>query len=88
MPGAPNSWNANVIVNPQSDVFTNTTVGFGDAAPEAGGPSSFVVNFSNNGTLLSAVDEIGNESGATGQVQMFVAFDVPNTSPDEDGGQV
>ena len=84
VPGTPNSWNANVIVNPQSEIATNTTVGFGEAAPEAGGPTSFVVNFSNNGTLLSAVDEAGNISGQTGQVQMLVAFDVPNATPEDD----
>lgn len=88
VPGVPNSWNANVAVNPQSEISTNATVGFGETAPEAGGPTSFVVNFSNNGTLLSAEDEIGNVSGAAGQVQMLVAFDVPNATPNEDGTAV
>jgi flagellar hook protein FlgE len=85
VPGTANSWNANVNVNPQSEIGTNTSIGFGEEAPEAGGPSTFTVNFSNNGTLLSAEDGDGNLSGGSGQVQMFVAFDVPNADLNEDG---
>ncbi|MCL2600244.1 MAG: flagellar hook-basal body complex protein, partial [Treponema sp.] len=85
VPDTPNSWNAEVMVNPGAEDATNTTVGFGDAAPEAGGATAFVVNFANNGTLLSAEDGEGNVSGDAGQVQMFVAFDVPGATPDEDG---
>jgi flagellar hook protein FlgE len=88
VPGTANSWNAAVVVNPQNEIPTNTTIGFGDEAPEAGGPTAFVVNFSNNGTLLSAEDGAGNVSGAGGQVQMNIAFDVPNTTPNEDGTAV
>ncbi|MCL2763092.1 MAG: flagellar hook protein FlgE [Treponema sp.] len=83
VPDTPNSWNAAVTVNPGSD--TNTTIGLGDEAPAAGGPTTFVVNFSNNGTLLSAEDGLGNLSGDSGQVFMNVAYDVPNTTPGEDG---
>ena len=85
VPGNPNSWNAEVNVNPQSEVSTNTSIGFGEEAPPAGGPTTFTVNFSNNGTLLSAEDADGNISGASGTVQMFVAFDVPNANDNEDG---
>ena len=85
VPGTANSWNANVIVNPQSEIPTNTSIGFGDEAPAAGGPASFIVNFSNNGTLLSAEDGAGNVSGASGSVQMNVAFDVQTATPNEDG---
>ena len=85
VPGVPNSWNATVSVNPQSEIPTNAAIGFGDEAPEAGGPTTFTVNFSNNGTLLSAEDGAGNVSGAAGQVQMFVAYDVHNATPGEDG---
>jgi len=83
--GTPNSWNANVVVNPQDEIPTNTSIGFGEEAPAAGGPQTFIVNFSNEGTLLSAEDGAGNVSGASGQVQMYVAFDVPNATPNEDG---
>ena len=86
VPGAPNSWNIEVAVNPGAEIETNTTVGFGDAAPDVGGATAFVVNFDNNGTLLSAEDAEGNVSGDVGQVQMFVAFDVPGADPElEDG---
>ncbi|MDR2923162.1 MAG: flagellar hook protein FlgE [Treponema sp.] len=88
VPGTPNSWNAAVVVDPQSEEGTNATIGFGAEAPAAGGATTFTVNFSNNGTLLSAVDGDGNESGAAGQVQMNVAYDVPNTTPGEDGAPV
>jgi flagellar hook protein FlgE len=88
VPGAPNSWNAAVIVDPENEAGTNTTIGFGDAAPAAGGATTFTVNFSNNGTLLSAIDGDGNASGASGQVLMNVAYDVPNTTPGEDGAPI
>jgi len=88
VPGTPNSWNAAVIVDPQNEAGTNTAIGFGDAAPAAGGATTFVVNFSNEGTLLSAIDGDGNASGASGQVLMNVAYDVPNTTPGEDGAAI
>ena len=88
VPGTANSWNATVNVDPQNDVPTNASIGFGEEAPAAGGPATFVVNFSNNGTLLSAEDGAGNVSGASGQVQMNVAYDVQTASPDEEGNQV
>jgi flagellar hook protein FlgE len=85
VPGTQNSWNAAVIVDPQTEAPTNTTIGFGAEAPAAGGPTTFVVNFSNNGTLLSAEDGAGNVSGAAGQVMMNVAYDVQTATPGEDG---
>ena len=88
VPGTANSWNAAVSVDPQNEVPTNATIGFGDEAPDAGGPTTFVVNFSNNGTLLSAEDGAGNVSGASGQAQMYVAYDVQNATPNEDGTPV
>ena len=80
-----NSWNAAVSVDPQNETPTNATIGFGEDPPAIGGPTTFIVNFSNNGTLLSAEDGAGNVSGASGQVQMFVAYDVQTATPDEDG---
>ena len=85
VPGTQNSWNASVAVDPEFETPTNTAVGLGEAAPAAGGPGSFVVNFSNNGTLLSAEDGAGNVSGANGQVIMNVAYDVQIAAPNEDG---
>jgi len=88
VPGANNSWNAAVIVDPANENPTNTTIGFGAEAPAEGGPTTFTVNFSNNGTLLSAEDGDGNVSGASGQVQMYVAYDVQTATPNEDGTPV
>jgi len=86
--GTANSWNAAVSVDPQNATPTNATIGFGAEAPAAGGPTTFTVNFSNNGTLLSAEDGAGNVSGGTGRVQMNVAFDVQNATPNADGTAV
>jgi flagellar hook protein FlgE len=88
VPGTANSWNATVNVDPQNEAPTNSTIGFGEEPPAVGGPQTFVVNFSNNGTLLSAEDGAGNVSGASGQVQMYVAYDVQGATPDEDGALV
>jgi flagellar hook protein FlgE len=88
VPGTNNSWNADVIVDPQNENPTNTAIGLGEEAPAVGGPTVFTVNFSNNGTLLSAEDGAGNISGEGGQVQMAVAYDVQGTTPDEDGNPI
>jgi flagellar hook protein FlgE len=85
VPGVNNSWNATVIVDPEGADPTNTAVGLGEAAPAAGDPPVFTVNFSNDGTLLSAVDGAGNVSGGEDQVLMNVAFDVLGASAGEDG---
>jgi flagellar hook protein FlgE len=85
VPGTANSWNAAVVVDPANEIPTNTTIGFGEEPPAVGGPATFIVNFSNNGTLLSAEDGAGNVSGASGQVQMNVAYDVQTATPNEDG---
>ncbi|WP_461256614.1 flagellar hook protein FlgE [Treponema sp. R80B11-R83G3] len=86
--GTANIWNEAVTVDPQNSTPTNTTIGFGAEAPAAGGPTTFVVNFSNNGTLLSAEDGAGNVSGGTGRVQMNAAFDVQTAAANEDGTPV
>jgi flagellar hook protein FlgE len=88
VPGTNNSWNAAVTVDPTNENPTNTTIGFGEEAPAAGGATTFLVNFSNDGTLLSAEDGDGNVSGASGQVQMNVAYDVQGATPNEDGTPV
>ena len=88
VPGINNSWNASVVVDPQNGTPTNATAGLGDAPPEAGGPSVFSVNFNNQGTLLSALDGAGNESGNEGNVIMNVAYDVQSATPGDDGAMV
>jgi flagellar hook protein FlgE len=86
--GTPNSWNAAVVVDPENEVPTNTAVGLGEEAPAAGGPAAFVVNFSNDGTLLNAADGAGNVSGDEGNVLMNVAYDVQTAAPGADGALV
>jgi len=88
VPGVNNSWNAQLIVDPQNPNPTNTSAGLGDAPPAAGGPSVFTVNFTNQGTILSAVDGAGNESGNAGAVVMNVAYDVQSATPNDDGTMV
>jgi len=87
VPGVNNSWTARVVVNPQGEISTNTSVGLGDLPPAAGGPELFTLNFNNQGTLISAVDAAGNES-STGQIIMNVGFDVQNATPGDDGATV
>jgi flagellar hook protein FlgE len=88
VPGVNNSWNAAVVVDPQSDPPTNAAIGLGEDAPAAGGPNIFNVTFDNNGLLLSAADGAGNISGGEGAVLMNVAFDIPGSTPGEDGAPV
>jgi len=88
VPGTNNSWNATVVVDPESDPPTNAAIGLGADAPAVGGPNVFTVNFDNDGLLLSAQDGAGNESGGAGQVIMNIAFDVLGTTPGDDGAPV
>jgi flagellar hook protein FlgE len=83
-----NSWNATVAVDPESEAATNATVGLGDDPPAAGDAAVFMINFNNNGTLLSAVDGAGNETGGIGEVVMNIAYDVQGANPDDDGALV
>jgi len=88
VPGVNNSWTARVVVNPQSDIPTNTSVGLGELPPAAGGPELFTLNFNNQGRLINATDAAGNESGAGGQVFMNVAFDVQDATAGDDGEMI
>jgi flagellar hook protein FlgE len=88
VPGTNNSWNAAVVVDPENAEPNNTTIGLGEEAPAAGGPATFVVNFNNNGRLISTEDGLGNVSGDNGRALMNVAFDVLAATPNEDGTPV
>ncbi|GHV10956.1 flagellar hook protein FlgE [Spirochaetia bacterium] len=88
VPGENNSWNATVAVDGEAEIPTNASIGLGADAPAAGGPAQFTVNFSNGGTLLSAVDADGNVSGDNGQVLMNVAYDVQGATIGADGAPV
>ena len=88
VPGVNNSWNARVAVDPQNETPTNTSAGLGATPPAAGGPAVFTVNFNNQGTIQSALDGAGNESGAQGQVIMNVGYDVQSATPGDNGAPV
>jgi flagellar hook protein FlgE len=90
VPDTANSWNAVVSVDPEAADPTNASIGLGEEAPADGGAANFQINFSNAGTLLSAVDGDGNTSGENpgANVIMNVAYNVANTDPDADGNQV
>ena len=86
--GVNNSWNASVTVDPENPVPTNASIGLGDAPPAPGAASVFTVTFNNNGTLLSAADGAGNESGGAGDVFMNIGYDVQSATPGADGEMV
>ena len=88
VPGVNNSWNASVTVDQQNEIPTNASAGLGDTPPAPGGPAVFTVTFSNQGTILTAVDGAGNESGNEGPVIMQVAYDVQSATPGDDGEMV
>jgi flagellar hook protein FlgE len=95
-----NMWRADIVVDPDSPVSTYATASLGEGVPQPLGNNYFYVNFSNNGTLLSAEDGDGNVSGGippeaaiidlydevnTGNIEMRVAFDVQTADPTADG---
>ena len=84
VPGAPNSWRAQVVVDPNSATPTATAVNIGAGA---GAQNTFTVNFNNLGTLASAVDSGGNTVNA-GDLVAAVSFDVPGTNPGPGGAPI
>ena len=82
--GTENSWQANVVVDPDSENPTNTIAEVG-AANNADG--NFIVNFDNLGTLQSASDAQGDLANI-GDIQVQVSFDVAGATAAEDGTPV
>ncbi len=81
VPDSVNQWRAAVVVDPETDIPTNTTVGL--TAP--GETNAFNVEFSNLGTLARAVDDQGNASVEAGDVTLRVAFDVLGATAEAEG---
>ena len=75
--GVPNQWQVDVAVDPEAEAATNTVIGLGTTE---GVGTTFLLNFDNNGVLLSATDTAGNASGADGDIMMQVAFDVSEST--------
>lgn len=82
--GVPNSWQAQVVVDPGATPPTNTSVNIG---PGTGAANTMVVDFSNLGTLLSATDTSGDTVN-TGNLLANVAFTVPQTTPGPAGAPI
>lgn len=87
VPGQPNQWNATVNVDPEAETPTNAAVGLGQA-PAAGTGNSFVVEFSNLGTLRRVADAQGNMSPEEGALAINVGFDVQGAAAGEGGAPV
>lgn len=81
--GAPNSWDAIVTIDPdETGADTANTIAEVGAANNA--DATFTVNFNNLGTLESVTDAQGDLI-ADGDLQVQVAFDVPDSNPDAAG---
>ena len=80
--GNPNQWEVTVNVNPNGETPTETRVGLGTTD---GTENTFLVNFDNNGTLLSVMDSAGNMTNPEGEVILQTSFNVPDANPDENG---
>ena len=80
--GNPNQWQATVTIDPdmadesQTRVGLNTTDGQGN---------TFLVNFDNNGSLLSVTDSAGNLTNPEGQIVLQTSFNVIGANPDGNG---
>lgn len=83
VPGIENRWQADVTVDPESDIATNTQIEVG-AANNA--TNTFFIDFSNVGVLQQITDAQG-DALTTGELQVPVSFDVlqafapPGTPP-------
>jgi len=72
VPGTQNSWQAEVIVDPDAEIPTNTLV---EVGAENNATNLFTLNFNNLGSLESVTDAQGDIVD-TGTLQVPVAFDV------------
>lgn len=76
-PDAENQWIGTVAINPESDEAIPQTVGVNGV--ESADGETFIVEFNNDGTLLSAQNPEGGLSNQ-GAIQVDVTYDVPATS--------
>ena len=84
VPGENNRWQGRVIVDPTGE-GTNTAVGLGTGETAAGNGDTFIVDFSNLGTLAGATDAQGNQAPVDGDITVRVGFDVQGATADEGG---
>ncbi len=82
--GVANRWRVEVLVDPNAENPTNTTVEVGAANNT---DNVFFIDFDNLGALAAASDAQGDTINA-GALQVQVSFDVPNATPPAGGGTV
>lgn len=82
--GTENRWQATVNLDPEAATPTNTVV---DVGAQNNNTNTFLIDFSNVGTLLAALDNQG-DTITEGNLQIPVAFDVQRARPEEGGGPV
>jgi flagellar hook protein FlgE len=80
--GNPNQWQATVTVDPDMADESQTRVGLGTTDGQG---NTFLVNFDNNGSLLSVTDSAGNLTNPEGQIVLQTSFNVIGANPDENG---
>ena len=80
--GNPNQWQATVTVDPDMADESQTRVGLGTTDGQG---NTFLVNFDNNGSLLSVTDSAGNLTNPEGQIVLQTSFNVIGANPDADG---
>lgn len=81
--GTENQWEGVVTIDPESETPTNTLV---EVGVENNATNTFIVEFSNLGTLQAAIDDQGDRI-EEGTLQIDVGFDVLEAAP-EAGAQV
>jgi flagellar hook protein FlgE len=82
--GTPNQWQASVVMDNQEDpALINTVLGDEEAGNTG---NTFLVNFSNDGRLVSYVDEAGNTVNE-GTLDIPINFNLTGTA-DEEGNPV
>ncbi len=77
--GTANQWQAEVTVDPDAEVATNTLAEIG---ADNNDTNTFIVEFNNNGTLASVQDAQGDIQDA-GDLIVQVGFDVPDATVPE-----
>jgi flagellar hook protein FlgE len=79
--GEPNRWDASVTIDPELET-TNTLVDLGPGGNN--NANTFIVEFSNLGTL-QAVEDAAGDRLTEGALQVQVGFDVADAAPGADG---
>lgn len=82
VPGNPNQWQGNIVIDENNADFTQTRIGLNTTD---GVGNTFLVNFDNTGTLQSVTDTAGNITNPTGEIILQASYTVPDANPNADG---